>query len=114
MQALLRLGQNLNVLGVVVVAHRHVLLLLCFEAATSLALLLDDLLLACHLFCRVLIQTLDLHVSLVASQSLLVFAACGRVDSFLARGVGAALSDERVGSTLGVLLLGAAVGQGIW
>ena len=112
MQALLRLGQNLNVLGVVVVAHRHVLLLLCFEAATSLALL--DLLLACHLFCRVLIQTLDLHVSLVASQSLLVFAACGRVDSFLARGVGAALSDERVGSTLGVLLLGAAVGQGIW
>ena len=111
MQALLRLGQNLNVLGVVVVAHRHVLLLLCFEAATSLALL--DLLLTCHLFCRVLIQTLDLHVSLVASQSLLIFAACGRVDSFLARGVGA-LSDERVGSTLGVLLLGAAVGQGIW
>jgi len=61
-QALLRLGQNLNVLGVVV--HRHVLLLLRFEATTSLALL--DLL-ACHLFCRVLIEALDFHVSLIAS-----------------------------------------------
>jgi len=111
-QALLGLGQNLNILSVVVV-NRHILLLLllllCFEAATSLALL--DLL-ACHLFCRVLIQTLNFHVSLIASQSLLIFAACGRVDSFLAR-VGA-LSDERVGGSSSVLLvLLGAVGQGV-
>ena len=113
-QALLGFGQNLNILSVVVV-NRHILLLLLllrFKAATSLALL--DLL-ACHLFCRVLIQTLDLHVSLIASQSLLILAASCRVDSFLAR-VGA-LSDERVGSSssssvLLVLLLGA-VGQGV-
>lgn len=112
-QALLGLGQNLNILSVVVVVNRHILLLLLlllrFKAATSLALLH---LLACHLFCRVLIQTLDLHVSLIASQSLLILAASGRVDSFLAR-VGA-LSDERVGGSSSVLLvLLGAVGQGV-